>query len=90
MAGLLGYTKSDFVVKTILAVQLAFSFSPESLASSQDPAVSTYQQGGWNGLILNFPEVRNLSDSFPYRAFNLRYFIISNREPKNEGRNLNR
>ena len=67
-------------------MQLAFSFSPESLTLSQDSVVSTYQQGGWNGMI--FPEVRNLSDdvsSFPYRAFNLGYFIIGNREPNNEG-----
>lgn len=93
MAGLLGYTKSGFVVKAVLAVHLAFFFSPESLALSQEPVVSTYQQGGWNGLILNFPEARNLRDdvsSFPYRAFNLRYFIISHREPKSVGRNLNR
>lgn len=58
MAGLLGYTKSGFVVKTILAVDLAFFCSPESLALSQEPVVSTYQQGGRTGLILNFPGVR--------------------------------
>lgn len=88
MNGLLGYTKSGFVIKTTLAVHFARVLSPHVRSSIASGPCSEYPPARRAVPDLELPtEVRSMSDnvsSFPYRASSLGYVIIITENPRTQ------